>query len=114
MKTGRYIPYEDVVYRLDGYVIDDIDEASYPMFEVYHQEEILFHSLEEAERKIGGKYKGQDVRANWDFYLKEELLLPIENGQKKAMCVKMWRKGDFDKLVEFVEENYKFIGIEEC
>ena len=31
-----------------------------------------------------------------------------------AMCVKMWRKGDFDKLVEFVEENYKFIGIEEC
>jgi hypothetical protein len=26
----------------------------------------------------------------------------------------MWRKGDFDKLVEFVEENYKFIVIEEC
>lgn len=52
MKTGRYIPYEDVVYRLDGYVIDDIDEASYPVFDVYHQEEILFHSLEEAEKKI--------------------------------------------------------------
>lgn len=33
MKTGRYIPYEDVVYRLDGYVIDDIDEAFYPMFD---------------------------------------------------------------------------------
>lgn len=33
MKTGRYIPYEDVVYRLDGYVIDDIDEASYPVFD---------------------------------------------------------------------------------
>ena len=31
-----------------------------------------------------------------------------------AMCVKMWRKGDFDKLIEFVEKNYKFIGIEEC
>ena len=64
--------------------------------------------------RTGGKYKGQAVRANWDFYLKKDLLLPIENGQKKAMCVKMWRKGDFDKLIEFVEENYKFIGIEEC
>ena len=64
--------------------------------------------------RTGGKYKGQDVRANWDFYLKEDLLLPIENGQKKAMCVKMWRKGDFDKLIEFVEKNYKFIVIEEC
>mgnify|MGYP003488096223 FL=1 len=29
-----------------------------------------------------------------------------------AMCVKMWRKGDFDKLVEFVKKNYKIIGIE--
>ena len=48
------------------------------------------------------------------FLFDEEKLLPIENGQKNAMCVRMWRKGDFDKLVEFVEENYKFIGIEEC
>ena len=52
MKNGSYIPYEDVIYRLDGYVIYDIDEASYPVFDVYHSEEIIFHTLEEAERKI--------------------------------------------------------------
>ena len=47
-----YIPYEDVIYRLDGYVISDLEEASYPEFDVYHQEEFLFHTLEEAEAKI--------------------------------------------------------------
>ncbi len=52
MKNYRYIPYEDVIYRLDGYVIYDIDEASYPVFDVYHNEEIMFRTLEEAERKI--------------------------------------------------------------
>ena len=52
MKNDRYIPYEDVIYRLDGYVIYDIDEASYPVFDVYHSEEIIFHTLEEAEKKI--------------------------------------------------------------
>lgn len=52
MKNGRYVPYEDVIYRLDGYVIYDIDEASYPVFDVYHNEEIMFRTLEEAERKI--------------------------------------------------------------
>ena len=43
-------------------------------------------------------------------------MLPIENGNKKAMCVKMWRKGDFDKLIEFVRTNGfdKFITIEVC
>ena len=47
-----YIPYEDVIYRLDGYMISDPEEASYPEFDVYHQEEFLFHTLEEAEAKI--------------------------------------------------------------
>ena len=61
-----------------------------------------------------GKHKGKEAPVKWDFYLDDEKMLSIENGQKNAMCVKMWRKGDFDKLVEFVEENYKFIGIEEC
>ena len=49
---AEYIPYEDVIYRLDGYVISDLEEASYPEFDVYHQEEFLFHTLEEAEAKI--------------------------------------------------------------
>jgi hypothetical protein len=29
------MPYNDVVYRLDGYVISDIDEAAYPEFDLY-------------------------------------------------------------------------------
>ena len=63
--------------------------------------------------RTGGKDLGYMARANWDFYLKEEKLLPIENGAKRAMCVKMWRKGDFDKLYDFVAKNYPFIEIEE-
>jgi hypothetical protein len=59
----------------------------------------------------GKRYEGNPSRAIWDFYLKDELLLPIENGAKSAMCVKMWRKGDFDKLYDFVAKNYPFISI---
>lgn len=86
--------YNDMFYESNP---DNVDETGY---------EILTYTA--------GKYIGEEAQAKWDFYLDEEKLLPIENGQKNAMCVKMWRKGDFDKLVEFVEENYKFIGIEEC
>lgn len=86
--------YNDLFYESNP---DNVDEVGY---------EILTYTA--------GKHKGKEAKAKWDFYLDEEKLLPIENGQKNAMCVKMWRKGDFDKLVEFVEENYKFIGIEEC
>ena len=86
--------YNDLFYESNP---DNVDETGY---------EILTYTA--------GKHKGKEAKAKWDFYLNEEKLLPIENGQKNAMCVKMWRKGDFDKLVEFVEENYKFIGIEEC
>ena len=66
--------------------------------------------------RTGGKNIGSEGLAKWDFYLEEEQLLPIENGTKHAMCVKMWRKGDFDKLIKHVhDKGYdKFISIEEC
>lgn len=86
--------YNDLFYESNP---DNVDETGY---------EILTYTA--------GKHKGEEAMAKRSFYLDEEKLLPIENGQKNAMCVKMWRKGDFDKLVEFVEENYKFIVIEEC
>ena len=62
------------------------------------------------------KRKGVDSLAKWDFYLKEELLLPIENGKKTAMCVKWWRKDDFERLIKHVEDMGfdKFITVEEC
>ena len=86
--------YNDLFYESNP---DKVDETGY---------EILTYTA--------GKHKGEEAMAKRSFYLDDERLLPIENSQKKAMCVRMWRKGDFDKLVEFVEENYKFIGIEEC
>ena len=86
--------YNDLFYESNP---DNVDETGY---------EILTYTA--------GKHKGEEAMAKRSFYLDDERLLPIENSQKKAMCVRMWRKGDFDKLVEFVEENYKFFGIEEC
>jgi hypothetical protein len=40
----------------------------------------------------------------------------VANGTQKAMCVKLWRKGDFDRLLEHVEKQgfSDFITIEEC
>ena len=86
-------------YKRDSLNSEVFDEEGY---------ELLPHT--------GGKDKGGLARAMWDFYIKDDLLLPIENGNKKAMCVKMWRKGDFDKLIEFVRTKGfdKFITIEVC
>lgn len=70
MKNDRYIPYEDVIYRLDGYVIYDIEEASYPVFDVYHNEEIMFHTLEEAERKIE-KLANEKSENRYCFFVRE-------------------------------------------
>ena len=85
------------------------------LFYESHPENVNKDGFEELPR-TGGKDKGYLALAVWDFYLKDKLLLPIENGNKKAMCVKMWRKGDFDKLIEYVHTyGYdEFIKIEEC
>lgn len=66
--------------------------------------------------RTGGKNIGFEAHAKWDFYLDDEKLLPVENGTKDVMCVKMWRKGDFDRLIKHVhDKGYdKFITIEEC
>ena len=62
-----------------------------------------------------GRHKDEPSKAKWDFYLQNHQLLHLENGAKTAMCVKMWRKGDFDRLVEHVQKNYNdFITIENC
>ena len=65
-----YIPYEDVIYRLDGYVISDLEEASYPVFDVYHQEEFLFHTLEEAEAKIA-ELAAENSEDRYCFFIRE-------------------------------------------
>ena len=65
-----YIPYEDVIYRLDGYMISDPEEASYPEFDLYHQEEFLFHTLEEAEAKIT-ELVAENSEDRYCFFIRE-------------------------------------------
>ena len=61
-----------------------------------------------------GKHIGKEARAKWDFYLDDDQLLPIEGGSKRAMCVKFWRKRDFESLAEWVCQKYKFIDVQKC
>ena len=88
---GRY--YNDLFYPSQP---DYIDEGGY---------EILSYTA--------GKHIDKEVRAECDFYV-DELLLPIENGNGYAMCVKMWKKRDFDSLKRWVNTKYKFIDVQEC
>lgn len=77
----------------------------------------LFHPLgESAIKYTAGKLIGREIgiSTTWDFFEDEKYLLPLENGKKQAVCLKMWRKNDFDKLLKWVNENYKFIKIEQC
>lgn len=48
----EYQPYTDVMYLMTGYLVSDVDEERYPQFDIFMNENILFRTLEEAERKI--------------------------------------------------------------
>ena len=48
----EYQRYTDVMYLMTGYLISDLDEERYPKFDIFINENILFHTLEEAESKI--------------------------------------------------------------
>ena len=65
-----YRPYKDVIYRLDGYVISDLEEATYPEFGLFHKEEIIFHTLEEAERKIA-ELAEEKTEDRYCFFIRE-------------------------------------------
>ena len=54
-----------------------------------------------------------DVENSWDFYNDDKHAFPNVQ-DSKIRSVKMWRKGDFDRLIEYVKKHYKFIVIEEC
>lgn len=48
----EYQRYTDVMYLMTGYLISDLEEERYPKFDIFINENILFHTLEEAEIKI--------------------------------------------------------------
>ena len=60
------------------------------------------------------KRKGRSSCASWDFFMKEDQLLPLANGTQKAMCVKLWRRADFDRLIALLQEKNEQITVEEC
>ena len=66
--------------------------------------------------RTAGQDIGSEVEARFDFYLDDNQLLPIENGTKRAMCVKMWFKADFDRLIKHVHDKGfdDFISIEKA
>ena len=90
--SGGY--YQDLFYPSCP---DTIDEKRYEILEY-----------------TAGKHNGKKARAKWDFYLDADQLLPIERGSKRAMCVKFWRKNDFESLAEWVSNKYKFIDVQKC
>ena len=63
-----------------------------------------------------GKAIGQIGDINWDFLYKDEFLLPIANGNQKVMSVKVWRKPDFDRLLQYLKEEneLQFIQVNPC
>lgn len=71
---------------------------------------------EQILQRTAGKNVGSEALAKWDFFLDDDHLLPIENGTEKAMCVKIWRTCDFDRLINHVHDMGfgEFISIEEC
>lgn len=48
----EYQSYTGVMYLMTGYLISDTDEPRFPQFDIFMNENILFRTLEEAERKI--------------------------------------------------------------
>ena len=66
----NYIPYKDTVYRLSGYVVSDIEEVSYPVFQISLQEEIYYHTLREAENKIA-ELSNEESNNRYCFFIHE-------------------------------------------
>ena len=58
----EYQPYTDVMYLMTGYLVSDVDEERYPHFDIFMNENILFHTLEEAERKIAELARDEELK----------------------------------------------------
>ena len=86
--------YADLFYP---YLPDQVDENG---------EQCLEYTAE--------KRKGRSSCASWDFFMKEDQFLPLANGTQKAMCVKMWRRADFDRMIALLQEKNEQITVEEC
>ena len=99
-------PCKDInAYYWDNYYAD--------LFYPYLTKQVNEHG-EQCLEFTAKKRKGIESLARWDFYMKDDQLLPLENGTEKAMCVKMWRRGDFDRLIAHLQKMKEDIIAEEC
>ena len=49
---NQYEPYEDVIYRLTAFHASNVDEATYPRFDVRQSEESIHRSFEDAYKRM--------------------------------------------------------------
>lgn len=81
-----YKPYQDVIYLMTGYLVSDVYEPRYPQFDIYLNESILFHTLEETERKIAELIKNEQLQNERACFFVYEIPIGIncypEQGQK--------------------------------
>ena len=105
--------------RMQELTMDELDLKL--LYELWTAHENLFmvmayHAYEGKGKELDKLFKpgGKEARAEWDFYLDDDQLLSIDSGRKRAMCVKFWRKIDFESLAEWVSKNYKFIDAQKC
>lgn len=89
--------------------LDNLREA-FPCKEIstYYYDRYLQHLFYDFDTEVTADspaYKGYgDIiqEGNWDFYSDDDHILPCESGRVRN--VKMWRKGDFDRLVEWAKK----------
>lgn len=58
----EFQPYTDVMYMMTGYLVSDVDGERYPHFDIFMNENILFHTLEEADRKIAELARDEELK----------------------------------------------------
>lgn len=102
----KAFPCKDInAYYWDNYYAD--------LFYPYLPDQVEEHG-EQFLEFTAEKRKGVKSLARWDFYMNGYQLLPLANGTEKSMCVKMWRRGDFDRLIDHLQEMKETITVEEC
>ncbi|MEE0235272.1 MAG: hypothetical protein UD961_03825 [Bacteroidales bacterium] len=82
----EYKPYTDVMYLMRGYLISDIYEPRFPQFDIFVNENILFKTLEEAERKIEELAQDEELKKERACFFIHEVPIGVncypEQGQK--------------------------------
>lgn len=74
-------------------------------FKNYYKDLFYFYTEQLHFDSDNKTHHGKDSRAVWDFYVKPSLLMDINSGTQKVMTVKMWRKIDFEKLLNHISSH---------